>query len=261
MGKGRTLKVENSLYQKFILDCIEKDMNASEITKALNEKGANFSIPTISKFIKKVKKNGGVNIAQFKTEAESKALQINEKLQKIPELTGVLSRRNFLIDNLLDRRKKVLEYANEGKRSNIVYQSSDRLLAMLEKFRPDLKSEQYLALEIEVKFLRNYIKAHFLPDEIFPQLEDTLRKYTMDIHEICKYVEQWTSKYEVDSLLEKLTEMITRSAVSTFGPLLKKQTEEERKCYIDKFITEVESAVQDIKEYEIKLSENSNVKK
>ena len=80
----------------------------------------------------------------------------------------------------------------------------------------------------------------------------------MDIHELCKYVEQWTSKYEVESLIEKLTEMITKSAVITFGPLLKKETEEERKHYINKFIQEVESAVNSIKQEELKIGDMNN---
>lgn len=257
MAHGRVLKIENSLYQKFILECIEKDMNGSEIRRALLEKGANFSVPTINKFIKKVKKDG-MNVTQFKRNAESTALAINDRLKEVPELTGVLSRRNYLIDNLLERRKKVLDYANEGRRSARLYETTARLLAMLDKVRPQLKAEDFLAFDTEIKFLNNYVKSHFLPDEIFPQLEDTLRKYTMDIHEICKYVEQWTSKHEIDALMEKLTEMITRAAVSTFGPLLKRQTEQTRKFYIDKFIKEVELAVKEIKDSEIKLMETKN---
>ena len=79
----------------------------------------------------------------------------------------------------------------------------------------------------------------------------------MDIHELCKYVEQWTSKYEIEALMEKLTEMITKAAVTTFGPLLKKQTEEERKKYIDKFINEVENSVKEIKQYQFDIEENN----
>lgn len=260
MGKGRAPRIETSLHQQFILDCIEKDMCGPEIHRALLEKGSNISIPTINKFIKQVKKEG-INASQFKAKTESAALAVNEKLKQVPELTSIFSRRSFLIDNLLDRRKKVLDYANEGKRSKTVYATTAKLLDMLEKLRKDKKIslQDYLALSNELKFLNSYCNSHFLPDEIFPQLEDTLRKYTMDIHEICKYVEQWTSKYEIESLMEKLTEMITKAAVSTFGPLLKKQTDENRQHYIDKFIKEVESVVNDVKDYELKITENKNV--
>lgn len=257
MGKGRTNKIDASIHKKFILDCIEKGMIGAEISRALKQKGASISVPTINKFIKEVKKSG-ISASQFKEKSESAALAINEKLQKVPELSSILGRRNYLVDNLLERRKKVLDFANEGKRSKAVYASTARLLEMLEKARKTLKPEDYLALDTEIKFLNNYVKAHFLPDEIFPQLEDTLRKYTMDIHEICKYVEQWTSKYEIEALLEKLTEMITKAAVTTFGPLLKTKLEEERQYYIDTFIKEVEKAVAEVKEYEINLQEKKN---
>ena len=258
MGKGRTNKIQNSIHQKFILDCIEKDMVGSEIHRALLQKGVDISIPTINKFIKEVKKQG-INVSQFKQKTESAALAINKKLESVPELSGIFNRRNFLIENLLERRNKVLEYANEGKRSKIVFQMSAKLLDTLEKLKKKMPLEEYIVLETDLKFLTNYCNTHFLPDEIFPQLEDTLRKYTMDIHEICKYVEQWTSKYEIEALMEKLTEMITKAAVSTFGPLLKVQTEVNRQHYIDKFINEVQKAVDEVKDYEIKLTEKKNV--
>lgn len=257
MPKGRTLKIQNSIHQKFILDCIEKGMNGSEIRRALLEKGNNVSVPTINKFIKEVKRQG-VNVAQFKSKTESAALAINDKLKEMPELSSVFNRRNYLIDNLLERRKKVIEFANEGKRSKIIFHKVAEILNLMDKLKSKMPLEEYIALEREIKFLTNYCNTHFLPDEIFPQLEDTIRKYTMDIHEICKYVEQWTSRYEIESLMEKLTELITKSAVSTFGPLLKKQTESERQHYIDKFIKEVEVAVEEVKDYQIKLTENKN---
>lgn len=259
MGRGRSKRIENSIHHKFILDCIEKDLSGSEIHRALLQKGVDISVPTINKFIKEVKKQG-VNLSQFKQKTESAALDINKKLESMPELTGIFNRRNFLIDNLLDRRNKVLEFANEGKRSKTVFALSAKILETLEKLKRKMSLEEYILLETDVKFLTNYCNTHFLPDEIYPQLEDTLRKYTMDIHEICKYVEQWTSKYEIEAMMEKLTEIITRAAVETFGPLLKVQTEENRKYYINKFVNEVQKAIDDIKDYEIKLTEKKDVK-
>lgn len=259
MGKGRRNKIHNSIYQKFIIDCIEKGMVGAEISRALKEKGASISVPTINKFIKEVRSQG-INVAQFNAKTESTALAVNEKLKQVPELSSIFTRRNYLIDNLLDRRKKVLDYANEGKRSEIVYSTTANILEKVDKLKRKLPPEDYLDLDNQVKFLRSYCMAHFLPDEISTQLEDTLRKYTMDIHEICKYVEQWTSKYEIEALLEKLAELITKAAVITFGPLLKTQLEEERQYYIDTFIKEVENAVSEVKEYNIQLEEKKNVK-
>lgn len=250
-------KIENSIHKKFILDCIEKGLSAAEIEKQLLQKGVKLTSPTIRAYMRFVKQQG-INITQFKEQAETNALQLNEKIKNIPELTTIFSRRNYLVEQLLQRRNKVLEFVNEGKRANVVFSSIAELEEMLYKLKPCLKDEQYNQIKMKFEFLRNYCNANFLKDSIYPQLEDTIRKYTMDIHELCKYVEQWTSKYEIEALLEKLTEMITKSAVTTFGPLLKKQNDEERKKYIDKFIQEVENAMQDIKQYQLNIEENKN---
>lgn len=248
-------KIENSVHKKFILDCIEKGLSATEIEKQLLNKGVKLTSPTIRTFMKYVKQQG-INVTQFKEQAETNALQLNEKIKDIPELTTIFSRRNYLIEQLLARRNKVLEFVDEGKRSQIMFTTIANLQEVLLKIKPKLDEKEFQEFRTQFDFLRNYTNAHFLKDQIYPQLEDTIRKYTMDIHELCKYVEQWTSKYEIEALMEKLTEMITKAAVTTFGPLLKKQTDEERQKYIDKFIKEVESAVQDIKQYQLNIEEN-----
>lgn len=248
-------KIETSIHKKFILDCIEKGLSANEIERLLLEKGVKLTSPTIRSYMKYVKQQG-INVTQFKEQAETNALQLNEKIKNIPELTTIFSRRNYLVEQLLARRNKVLEFVSEGKRSQIMFTTLANLQEILLKIKPKLDEKEFQEFRTQFDFLRNYTNSHFLKDQIYPQLEDTIRKYTMDIHELCKYVEQWTSKYEIEALLEKLTEMITKSAVTTFGPLLKKQTDEERKKYIDKFIQEVESAMQDIKQYQLNIEED-----
>lgn len=254
-------KIENSIHKKFILECIEKGMNGSEIEKALFERGAKLTAPTIRKFIEYVRKTG-LNVTKFKEESESAALQINEKLQQIPELTTIFTRRNFLLEDLLERRKKTLEFVNEGKRTGTVFATISEMFTLLNKLRDEsdekLNREVFAELRLKMDFLQRFVNNNFLKDSIYPQLEDTIRKYTMDIHELCKYVEQWTSKYEIEAMIEKLVETITKSAAITFGPLLKKQTEEERKRYIDKFIKEVEEAVNNIKEDKLNIGEKFN---
>lgn len=259
-----SVKIENSIYKKHILECIEKGMNANEIERHLAERGIKLTNPTIRKYMRYVQQQG-LNVTQFKEQAESNALQINEKISKIPELTTIFTRRNFLLEDLLERRKKALEFVNEGKRTRTIFQTVSDMFTLLNKLRDDsdekLNKEAFAELRLKMDFLQRFINQNFLKDSIYPQLEDTIRKYTMDIHELCKYVEQWTSKYEIEALMEKLTEMITKAAVSTFGPLLKKQNNEERQQYIDKFIKEVESAVQDLKDYQLKLGEKFNEQK
>lgn len=254
MGKGRTPKIQTSIHQKFVLDCIEKGFSGSEIHRLLLEKGTYVSIPTINKFIKDVKREG-INLAQFKSKTESTALAINEKLKEIPELTTIFNRRNFLIDNLLERRSKVIDYASEGKRSKILSDKIKTLFLLLEQIKGLIPFEDYTKIKGEIDSLDKFCASNFCKDQIYPQLEDLIRHYTMDIHDICKYVEQWTSKYEIEAMLEKLSELITKAAVNTFGPLLKAQNEHYRQMYIDKFVNEVNKAVEDVKQYQMELGE------
>lgn len=260
MAQGRAPKIETSIHEKFILDCIEKDLKGPEIHRLLEEKGVNISIPTINNYIKKVKKQG-INLAQFKKDAESTAIQINNKINNIKELSGIFNRRNFLIDSLLDRKKKLLEFADEGNRTEILLQKFYLIKDIIERNKKTVPIEDYQQLNLTWQFLQTFIKGNFKDTRPYPQIEDLIRKYTMDIHEVCKYVEQWTSRYEVEALMEKLCEMLTKAAVNTFGPLLKRETENYRQEYIKKFVNEVEKAMQELKEYQLNLGENKNDKK
>ena len=251
-------KIENSVYKKYILECIEKGMNPTEIERALLDKGIKLTSPTIRKYVEYIRKTG-LNVAKFKDEAESTALKINDKLKDIPHLATVFTRRNFLLDDLLKRRNIILEFVTEGKRSHVIFTTINEIRDMLQKNKSSLDSKEYAEILAKLDFLFNYCNHNFLKDSIYPAMEDSIRKYTMDIHELCKYVEQWTSRYEIEAMMEKLTEMITKAAVATFGPLLKKETDEERKRYTEKFIKEVESVVNDLKEQQLKLGDE-NVK-
>ena len=259
MAKGRAPKIETSIYQKFILDCIEKDLKGPDIHKLLAEKGVNISIPTINKYIKEVKKQG-INLSQFKKETENTALEVNNKINSIKELSGIFSRRNFLIESLLDRKKKLLEFADEGNRTEVLLQKFYLIKDIIENNKKTVPLEDYQKLNLTWQFLQTFIKGNFKDTRPYPQIEDLIRKYTMDIHEVCKYVEQWTSKYEIEALMEKLCEMLTKAAVNTFGPLLKKENEAQRKDYINKFVGEVEKAMEELKEYQLSLGEKQNGK-
>lgn len=260
MAKGRALRIENSLYQKFILDCIEKDLKGPEICNLLKEKGVKISIPTINKFIKNVKRNG-LNLSQFKAETENTALTINEKLKSIPELTTIFTRRNNLIETLLERREKLLEYADEGKRTEVLFENIAKIRDIIEQNKKTLPLEDYQKVMMSFDFLNSFIKGNFKDYRPATNVEDLIRKYTLDIHEVCKYIEQWTSKYEVESLMERLCEILTKSAVNTFGPLLKRETKEYRNSIIKKFIKEAEEALNELKKFDIKFGDIKNVER
>lgn len=256
MAKGRNPKIQTSNYQKFVLDCIEKGLTGSEIRRLLQDKGISVSVPTLNKYIKDVKREG-INLSQFKSKTESAALAVNDKLKEIPELTSIFNRRNYLVENLLERRKKVLDYANEGKRAKLFSEKIGNIAKSIELIKTLIPYEDYKVIEAQIKDLDEFCAGNFAKDQIYTGLEDVIRRYTMDIHEICKYVEQWTSKYEIEALLEKLSELITKAAVNTFGPLLKAQNETYRQNYINKFVNEVQKAVDDVKQYEIELGDKN----
>lgn len=246
--------LENSVHVKFILQCIEKGFSVPKIQQALLERGFKVSKPTLLNYVHKVKKQG-LNITQFRTETESTALQVNEKIKDIKELSNIFNRRNYLIKTLLERRDKMLEYASEGPRTGWVISELEKLHKFIDDNKEKLSLELYNGMKLHIIDIQRYVAQNFLDSKCYPSIEDAIRKNTMDIHELCKYIEQWTSRYEVEALMEKLCEGLTKAAVNTFGPLLKKETEAYRKQYIDKFLAEIDKLMQDIKQYQLDIEE------
>lgn len=241
-------RVENSVHLDFIMDCIAKDMNGTEISRQLKERGAYISAPTINRFIKKVRAQG-INVTKLKNSVESTALQINDKLKEMPELSSVFNRRNFLVETLLDRRKKIMSYCDENKRLKKIIELIDKLNIEI----GDNKKAREISNE-----LYNYISKNFNFDTVNPSAENLIRQYTMDIHELCKYVESFVGKYEIDKLLEILSKEITKAAVDSFGYLLKNEKEEAREKIINNFINKVELAMTDLRTYKLNIGENKN---
>lgn len=246
--------IEDSIHLKFILNCISKGYSTPKIQQLLLEKGFKISRPTLREYINKVKKQG-LNINQFTAETESAALQVNDKIKDIKNLSNIFNRRTYLIQTLLDRRNKMLEYAAEGPRTGWVISELEKLHKFIDDNKEKLPLELYNGMKLHIVDIQRYVGQNFLDSKCYPSIEDAIRKNTMDIHELCKYIEQWTSRYEVEALMEKLCEGLTKAAVNTFGPLLKKETETYRKQYIDKFLGEVDKLMQDIKQYQLDLEE------
>lgn len=247
MAKGRKPRIETSIYQKFILNCIEKDLKGPDIHKLLLDKGVNISIPTLNKYIKMVKSQG-INLSQFKSKTETAVLAINEKIKQVPELTTIFTRRNNLIETLLDRRSKLLNFEDEGDRT-------EKLLEYFYILEQYINKGETSKIRPTLETIRTFIKGNFKGNKPDPTMENQIRLYTQDIHEMCKYIEQWTSKYEIESLMEKLCEMITKASINTFGPLLKNMSEDRRDSIIKKFVSEVEKTMEDLKKFEINLED------
>ena len=252
MPSGRTAILDNSVHVKYILDCISKGISIPNIQKGLLQRGFKVSIPTIRNYVNRVKKKG-INVNQFIAETESTALEINNKIKDIKNLSSIFNRRTYLIQTLLDRRNKMLEYASEGPRTGWVVSELERLNKLVEEYKSRLPVELYNAMILQIVMIQKYVGQNFLDSKCYPSIEDAIRKNTMDIHELCKYIEQWTSRYEVESLMEKLCEGLTKAAVNTFGPLLKRETENYRKQYVDKFLKEVDTLMNDLKSYQLEV--------
>ena len=257
MPKGRTHILDNSVHVKYILDCISKGISVPKIQEGLMQKGFKVSVPTIRDYVNRVKRKG-INVNKFIAETESNALEVNEKIKQIKNLTNIFNRRTYLIQTLLDRRDKMLEYAAEGPRTGWVITELEKLNKFTDENKDKLTLEFYNETKMQIKMIQTYVGQNFLDAKCYPSIEDAIRKNTMDIHELCKYIEQWTSKYEVDALLEKLCEGLTKAAVNTFGPLLKKEGENYRKNYIDKFVKEVDDLMADLRTYQLNLEEKRN---
>ena len=188
----------------------------------------------------------------MKSSIESTALQINDKIKDIPELSTVFNRRNFLVDTLLDRRKKLISYCEENKRIKEVTELIDKLNMTLQ----DNKEAKKVSDE-----LYNYISKNFNWFNVNIGAENLIRQYTMDIHELCKYVETFVGKYEVEKLLELLSKEITKAAVDSFGHLLKNENDSDRQKIIDKFVNKVEVAMNDLKVYKLNIDDKNGENK
>lgn len=257
MPSGRTAILDNSVHVKYILDCISKGISVPDITRGLLERGLKVSTPTVRSYVNRVKKKG-LNLNKFIAETESTALEVNNKIKEIKSLSNIFNRRSSLIQTLIDRRDKMLEYAAEGPRTGHVLNELEKLRKLIAENKSTIKLESYMAIDQLCEYLEKYICQNFLDSKCYPSIEDAIRKNTMDIHELCKYIEQWTSRYEVEALMEKLCEGLTKAAVNTFGPLLKRENENYRKQYIEKFLKEVDSLMDDLKSYQLDLEERRN---
>lgn len=245
-------KIKQSVHYKFILDCIEKDYNATKIQELLEQRGMKISVKTISRFIKEVRMQG-VNVTQFKEKTENTALAINEKLKQIPELSTIFQRRNFLMENLLSRRQKLINYEDEKDRVAV-------LLEMINSLATFIKNKENSKIQPTIETIKSFIRLNFKGFRPDASVENLIRGYTMDIHELCKYVEQWTSRYEINELLEKMCKEITKCAIESFGNYLKKESPVIRQKIIENFVNGVETIIKDIKDYEMELGEKYETK-
>ena len=246
MIKG-TNKLRDSIYYKFALDCIQQGLNPNQLYKELLKKGMKVSIPTVRDFYKDVKKQG-INVEQMNSKLDTTAMQLNDKLKSMPKLSTIFNRRNFLVETLLSRRQRLIDYADEGPRT-------EKLMEMFFDLENMIKNKETTKIFPTIDMIKRFIRVNFKPTKPDASIENLIRFYTMDIHDICKYIEQWTSRYEINDLLEKMCKEITKCAINAFGNYLKNEKEETREKIINAFVNNVDNILKDIKDYELKIGE------
>lgn len=245
-------KIRDSIYYKFTLDCIKNGLGPAQIMRELNKRGMNVSLPTVRGFFKDVRKQG-INVEQMNSRLDDTAMILNNKLKQIPKLSTIFNRRNFLVENLLARRQRLMDYADEGPRT-------EKLIKMFYELENFIKNNEQSKTLSMIESIKQFIKINFKAYKPDCSIENLIRSYTMDIHEICKYIEQWTSRYEINELLEKTCKEITKCAINSFGNYLKDESENTRNKIIDNFINSIDNILKDIKNYELELGEKYETK-
>ena len=100
-------------------------------------------------------KKKGITVTQLESSTQSAALAINDKIKSIPELTSIFSRRNYLIETLLDRREKLIKSSEEGERSKRLFTDLSEIKDFIQHNKNNFASEKHYQ-EINQKICRNF---------------------------------------------------------------------------------------------------------
>lgn len=234
-------KLLESKHLPFILECLDKEYTLPQIQSLLSERGMNVSIPTLSKLKAKYQAEGK-NVLVMNQELHKTANLVSEQVKKIPGLSTLVDRRNFIIDSIMDRRKKLLEFMEEQNRAKEVREYVKRVISAIDDEGDVLKAKQIL------QALDSYVDKNFSNGKPNPHIESLIRQYTMDLHDIFKYVEDWTKKQELDTLIDTVCKQITQAAINSFGQYLKTDNSQMRETCINNFVNSVNKIMQQSKE-------------
>ena len=247
-------KLITSPYWAYCVNAVRAGISGRMLCKILNEdKKFKVSLREVQLAIKYIKKYNcdAVKLIQKGKEA---AELITQDMKRIgPALSNTLQRRSSLLQELVERKKAVLEAQKEGNRTNM-------LVDLLMQLKELTKSESASKAEIEqlINVINNFVTMNFTSRRLVPQYEQLIRNYIMDIHEVFKYAEQWTSKYDIYNLLEKLSYDITAVSIKVFGQYLKQLTREEREELVKKYGEEVKKVLQNISVDELKIEDDTD---
>lgn len=247
-------KLITSPYWAYCVNAVRAGITGRMLCKILNEdKKFKVSLREVQLAIKYIKKYNcdAMKLVQKGKEA---AELITQDMKRIgPALSNTLQRRSSLLQELVERKKAVLQAQTEGKRTNALVDLIMQLKELVMSENPS-KAE----IEQQINVINNFVTLNFSSSRLIPQYEQLIRNYIMDIHEVFKYAEQWTSKYDIYNLLEKLSYDITEVSIKVFGQYLKTLTKEEREELVKTYGEEVKKALQNIAVEELKLEDDDD---
>lgn len=232
-------KIENSIYWATVVSSVNSGMEAPEIYKLLNEdKGYKVNLAAVRRAVQKVKRDGP-NALLLENDAKAALMQMDQKISDAaPNMSDIMSRRMNLLKNIIDRKQLLIDAQKEGDRTIV-----------LRKMIEDLANcENISEREQKKNIVLRYVSSNFSNAKMNPSIEAIIRQYTMDTHDIFKYVEQFIDKYDVCNLIEKMSINVAKAAIDVFSKYIVKETEEERNKIISSFKSKVNQCLDDIKE-------------
>lgn len=243
-------KLFNSPYWSEVVDMVNNGMMPKEILSYLNNvKKFSISYPSLLENIQYIRAHRGQALA-LANQTEMAILEVNDEMKKIaPHLTNMFKRRTNLINEILKRKDILLKKQNEGTRTVEMIKLLEQLLKYINDGDKKAQLSQY-------NNIMDYLKANFTLQNNDSKVEGLIRNYIFDLHEIYKYVEEFTGKYDVFNIVDELTVNITRSAIEIFGGYIKKDTPENREKILAKFKDVVKSITDDIKVNKLNIKED-----
>lgn len=246
-------KLINSVYFEYLVQAVKNGKEAGDIWRELNnEKGYSVSFPTVRAAVKYVKKYGE-KATELLASSKQQISNISEEIREIaPLLTNTLKRRTVLLKEILLRKEEVLRAQKEGNRVQ-------QLRKLLEELRTIyLETDDASIIERQIKDIDTFVVNNFASKMMSTNTESLIRQYIMDTHEIFKYCENWTSKYDIYNLIEKVVTKVAEASMLVFGNMIKKETPERKEYIVNKFKKEVEEILKQVEEEELKIGEKEN---
>lgn len=242
-------KLLNSVHFEYLLNSVKNGKETGEIYRELNEdKSYPISLPTVRDAVRFIKKNGEKAVSLL-AESKKEIVEIADDVQKMaPMLTNTLKRRTVLLKEILQRKEELLKATKEGERI-------EKLRKMLEELKTTyLETEDKSIVEQQIRNIDAYIVSNFANNLIRGNIESMIRQYIMDTHEIFKYCETWTSKYDIFNLIEKVVTKVSEASMFVFGNFIKRETPEQREYLIQRYKEEVQGVLKEAEE-ELKLGD------